>query len=70
MALEPSTVLLKKLIRFPEALLKLIQECLQLPGLIALTVVTLAATLVRGHSLEFLALDILLPHLTVLQDLK
>jgi hypothetical protein len=61
MALELSTVLLKKLVRFPEALLKHIPECLQLPGLLALTAVTPAATLVRGRSLKFL---------TVLQDLK
>jgi hypothetical protein len=70
MALELSTVVLKKLVLFPEALLKLIPESHQLPGLKVLTVVTPAATLVRGLSLEFLTLDFLLPYLTVLQDLK
>jgi hypothetical protein len=63
-------VLLKKLVRFPVALQKHIPKVLQLPELIALTVVTPVATLIRGHSLEFLVLDTLLSHLRVLQDLK
>ena len=70
MALDLSTVLLKKLALFPEALLKQIPELLQPLWSIALTVVTQAATLVRDHSLVFLVLEVLFPHLTVLQDLK
>jgi hypothetical protein len=70
MALDLPTVLLKKPILLPEALLKHIPEVLQPLGLIVLTTLTQAGTLVRGHSLEYLVLEVLVPHLTVLQDLR
>jgi hypothetical protein len=69
MKLEQWTVLLQILVSHRETLMKSMLEVLQVLVLLELPKVDQEATLVQGHILELPLLEVLLPHLTVPQDL-